>query len=55
MLETTILTVARTGESINMRWPDIDMDRAKWTVPAAYMKMGKTHVVPVPPGDGVPA
>jgi integrase len=47
MLETCILTIARTNEIINMRWPDIDMDKALWKVPAALMKMDKDHIVPL--------
>src|SRR5258707_12822717 len=30
ILETSILTVARTNEIISMGWPDIDMDKAIW-------------------------
>jgi len=47
MLETCILTVARTNEIINMRWSDIDLDRAQWRVPGVLMKMDKEHVVPL--------
>jgi integrase len=47
MLETCILTIARTNEIINMRWPDIAMDKALWTVPRELMKMDRDHVVPL--------
>jgi integrase len=47
MLETCILTIARTNEIIHMRWSDIDMERAQWRVPAVLMKMDKEHVVPL--------
>jgi integrase len=47
MLEVCVLTCARTNEIINMRWPDIDMERAQWRVPAALMKMDKEHIVPL--------
>jgi integrase len=47
MLETCILTVARTNEIINMRWSEIDMDRATWTLPRDLMKMDRDHVVPL--------
>ncbi len=47
MLETCILTIARTNEIINMRWPDINMDRATWIVPRELMKMDRDHVVPL--------
>lgn len=48
-LELTILTVSRTGEIIGMRWSEIDLDKALWTVPAERMKAGKAHVVPLVP------
>jgi integrase len=32
-----------------MRWPEIDFDKALWTVPAERMKAGKPHVVPLVP------
>jgi integrase len=45
MLETCILTCARTNEIIQMRWGQIDLDRATWTLPAAVMKMDRDHIV----------
>lgn len=48
-LELTILTASRTGETIGMRWSEIDFDKALWTVPPERMKAGKTHVVPLVP------
>jgi len=47
MLETCILTCARTNEIINMKWSDVDLDRATWTVPRELMKMDRDHVVPL--------
>jgi len=47
MLENTILTCARTNEIINMRWNDIDIDRALWQVPRDLMKMDRDHIVPL--------
>ena len=46
-LEFTILTAARTGETIGATWAEIDVDAKTWTVPAARMKAGKEHVVPL--------
>src|SRR3977135_1569788 len=34
-LELCILTAARSGEILGMRWPEIDMDKKIWIVPAA--------------------
>ncbi len=47
-LEFTILTVARTGETIGATWDEIDLEAKVWTVPAARMKAHKEHRVPLP-------
>jgi integrase len=46
-LEFCILTAARTGEVLGMRWSEIDMDKKIWTVPAERMKAGREHRVPL--------
>ena len=46
-LEFTILTAARTGETIGAKWSEIDLDAAVWTVPGERMKGGKEHEVPL--------
>lgn len=46
-LEFTILTAARTGETIGAKWDEIDLDAKTWTVPAARMKAHKPHTVPL--------
>jgi integrase len=46
-LEFTILTAARTGEVIRARWDEIDLLAKVWTVPAARMKAGREHRVPL--------
>lgn len=46
-LEFTILTAARSGEVLGMRWNEIDLDRQIWTVPADRMKAGREHRVPL--------
>ncbi|MFC0399248.1 tyrosine-type recombinase/integrase [Paraburkholderia rhizosphaerae] len=48
-LEFTILTVARSGESRFAQWPEIDLKKAIWTVPAERMKAKKEHRVPLSP------
>jgi integrase len=48
-LEFTILTAARTGETIFARWNELDLLDKTWTVPAARMKAGKEHRVPLSP------
>jgi integrase len=46
-LEFTILTAARTGETIGATWGEIDMAAKVWTVPAERMKAGREHRVPL--------
>jgi integrase len=46
-LQFTILTASRTSEVLDMKWPEVDFDTLLWTVPAARMKGGKEHRVPL--------
>ena len=46
-LEFTILTAARTGETIGAKWVEIDLDAKTWTVPALRMKAHRQHTVPL--------
>ena len=51
-LEFTILTVARTGDTIGAKWKEVDKAEKLWTVPAARVKGKKgarkrDHVVPL--------
>jgi integrase len=46
-LEFLILMAARTGEVIGARWPEIDLAGRLWIVPAARMKAGREHRVPL--------
>jgi integrase len=46
-LEFTILTAARTGETIGARWPEIDFKTKTWIVPPDRMKGGREHRVPL--------
>lgn len=48
-VEFAALTAARSGEVRGATWDEIDLDRALWVVPAARMKMGKEHRVPLSP------
>lgn len=47
-LEFCILTAARSGEVLGLRWSEIDLEKAIWTVPASRMKAGREHRVPLP-------
>ena len=46
-LEFTILTAARTGETIGATWDEIDLDAKTWTIPAIRMKAEREHKVPL--------
>ncbi len=48
-LRFLVLTAARSGEVRGMRWDEVDMEAALWTVPAARMKAGRPHLVPLAP------
>jgi integrase len=46
-LEFCILTAARAGEALGARWSEIDVDGKVWAIPAARMKAGRPHSVPL--------
>jgi integrase len=46
-LEFTVLTCARTAETLGATWDEIDFDEGVWTVPAHRIKAGKEHKVPL--------
>ena len=46
-LEFTILTVTRTSEVLGATWDEVDIDQGIWTIPAARMKAGREHRVPL--------
>ena len=48
-LEFTILTAARTGETLGAKWSEIDLGKRVWVVPAERMKADKEHRVPLAP------
>jgi integrase len=43
--EFLILTAARTGELLEAKWSEIDLDQAAWTIPEDRMKAGREHRV----------
>jgi integrase len=49
LLEFTILTAARSGETRGMTWGEVNLDEATWVVPAYRMKAKVTHRVPLSP------
>lgn len=46
-LEFTILTAARTGETVGARWREIDLEKRVWLIPAERMKAKRAHRVPL--------
>jgi len=46
-IEFLILTGMRTSEVLGAQWPEIDFDKAVWSVPAVRMKRKKVHRVPL--------
>ena len=51
-LELTALTAARTTMTLGMRWGEVDLEEASWTIPAERMKgrrkAKREHRVPLP-------
>ncbi|MCU0732980.1 MAG: integrase arm-type DNA-binding domain-containing protein [Hyphomonas sp.] len=48
-LQFAILTACRSGEVRGAKWAEIDLEAAVWIIPAARMKAGKEHRVPLSP------
>ena len=46
-LTFVILTGVRSGEALGARWDEIDLVTKVWTIPAARMKAGRAHRVPL--------
>lgn len=46
-LEFCILAAARSGEVLGAPWKEIDRDSRVWIIPAARMKSGREHRVPL--------
>src|SRR5262249_58910902 len=46
-LEFTLLTAARTSETLGADWSEIDLSKRVWVIPADRMKAGKEHRVPL--------
>lgn len=46
-LEFTLLTAARSANSLGATWAEIDFDKALWAIQPEKMKAGKEHRVPL--------
>ena len=49
-MELIVLTACRTSEGIEATWQEFDLSQRMWTIPAARMKSGREHVVPLSGG-----
>ena len=47
VLEFVILTAARSGEALGMKWCEVDFLNRVWVVPAERMKAAREHRVPL--------
>jgi integrase len=48
-VQLLMLTGQRRGEVSGMRWSELDLENAIWTIPAKRAKNGSTHIVPLSP------
>ena len=46
-LKLAPLVFVRPGELRGAKWSEFDLDGAEWRIPAARMKMGEQHIVPL--------
>ena len=49
-VEMIALTAVRAGEARRARWEEIDLEAARWTIPASRMKAGREFSVPLSTG-----
>jgi integrase len=48
-LRLRLFTAQRGGSVARMKWADVDFERKVWEIPAADMKAGHAHIVPLSP------
>ena len=47
LVQLLMLTAQREGEIAAMRWSDLDLDKAIWSLPSKSTKAGRPHLVPL--------
>jgi len=47
ILKTLLVTAQRVGEVTSMRWSDLDLSEATWTIPSSVAKNSNEHLVPL--------
>jgi integrase len=48
-IQLLLRTAQRKTEVLEASWPEFDLDKALWTIPASRMKSDRAHVVPLAP------
>lgn len=43
----SLMTGARKGNILSMRWEELDLKAKEWTIPAKKMKTGKSQIIPL--------
>jgi integrase len=49
LFQLLLVTAQRRGEIATMRWEDIDLEDATWTIPREFTKADRAHSVPLSP------
>jgi len=49
LVQMLALTAQRRDEVADMSWPEVDLERKLWTIPASRMKADAAHIVPLGP------
>ncbi len=49
IVQLLMLTGQRRGEVVGLRWEELDLDAAVWTIPGSRTKNHKQHLVPLSP------
>jgi integrase len=47
IIRVLLMTGARRGEVLGMRWADVDLSKGTWTKPASSVKQDRDHVAPL--------
>ncbi len=50
LIKVLLLTGARRGNVLSMRWQDVDLLLGRWLIPSSQAKTGRLYVVSLPPG-----
>ncbi len=47
LVQLLALTLQRRNEVAEMQWPEIDLDKAQWSIPAERSKSQREHIIPL--------